>query len=261
MICRFFSLPVNLLVTLLLWGYFTLGFVLSFVVYCMFRIYQLGFGEVLFQRYFSYFFRGFFALTRFLSPRLSIEIDPKIREIRASVIVSNHQSYLDPLLLVSLFAKQKTIVKNSFFKVPVFSWIMRRTGYIPAASVGKSMALVMRQLMQMEDYLNGGGNLFVFPEGTRSRDGKLNDFNTGAFNIARKCHAPIVLLYIENTNILFKPGSFLFNTLRKNKIRVELLETFILDEKDPLDLQEIKKNVIVTLESRMNLKSNKTEVC
>ena len=57
----------------------------------------------------------------------------------------------------------------------------------------------------MGDYLSSGGNLFIFPEGTRSRDGKIGKFNDGAFKIAKRFEAPIKVLQIKNTNGLFTP--------------------------------------------------------
>ena len=75
----------------------------------------------------------------------------------------------------------------------------------------------------MGDYLSSGGNLFIFPEGTRSRDGRLGKFNDGAFKIARRFGASIKVLQIKNTNILFTPGKFLFNTCIQNTIEVRLI--------------------------------------
>jgi 1-acyl-sn-glycerol-3-phosphate acyltransferase len=60
--------------------------------------------------------------------------------------------------------------------------------------------------------LAGGGNLFIFPEGTRSLDGELHPFDKGAFRIARLCGAPIMVVSIKNTHKLYPPGAFLFNT-------------------------------------------------
>ena len=124
-------------------------------------------------------------------------------------------------MMISIFEKQKTIVKSTFFKVPVFSWLMQKSGYIPSNSEGKNLALVLRHVGEMKEYLQDGGNLFVFPEGTRSRDNKLNKFNKGAFNIANQCNAPIKVLFLKNTNKLFTPGNFFFKTWRKLDIELE----------------------------------------
>ena len=74
----------------------------------------------------------------------------------------------------------------------------------------------------MKDYLSSGGNLFIFPEGTRSINGRIGQFDKGAFRIARLCNAPIKIVLIRNTHKLFTPGKFLFNTCDENVIEVEL---------------------------------------
>jgi 1-acyl-sn-glycerol-3-phosphate acyltransferase len=78
------------------------------------------------------------------------------------------------------------------------------------------------QIKNMKDYLSSGGNLFIFPEGTRSRNGRIGQFDKGAFKIARLCHAPITVVLIRNTHKLFPPGKFLFDTSTENVIEMEL---------------------------------------
>jgi len=148
----------------------------------------------------------------FISPGLSFDISDDVRNIRSSVIVCNHVSYLDPILLISLFEKQKTIIRGSFFSVPIFGSVLKISGYIPSYTEGKLGLIMIKQITRMEEYLASGGNLFIFPEGTRSRDGKIGRFDKGAFKIAKQCGAPIRVLMIRNTNRFFRPGKFLFNT-------------------------------------------------
>jgi 1-acyl-sn-glycerol-3-phosphate acyltransferase len=123
--------------------------------------------------------------------------------------------------MISLFEKHKTIVKSSFFKVPIFNQVLEWSGYIPSTSGGKLSDLMIQRIEEMDHFLASGGNLFVFPEGTRSRDGTIGRLNKGAFKIARLCKKPIKVLFIRNTNKLFQPGKFLFNTCVSNTITVE----------------------------------------
>ncbi len=79
------------------------------------------------------------------------------------------------------------------------------------------------QIKKMKEYLAAGGNLFIFPEGHRSRTGRIGPFDSGAFKIARLCRAaPICVVRIRNTGKLFPPGKSLFNTRDGIAIEVEL---------------------------------------
>jgi 1-acyl-sn-glycerol-3-phosphate acyltransferase len=91
---------------------------------------------------------------------------------------------------------------------------------------------MINNLEAIKEHLASGGNLFVFPEGTRSRDGNLAPFNKGVFSIARYCNAPLKLIFIKDTNKLFQPGHFLFNTRNFNQIQLELIGSLEPDYKD-----------------------------
>ena len=220
---KYLQSTIDLIITLLLWGYFTLGFIVFFAPFYLAAYLFSGDLERSFQSLNHKFYRGFFRLARILIPRTNWRIHEDVRKIRSAVIVCNHISYLDPILLISLFEKHKTIVKNTFFNVPVFRQLIEASGYIPSTSDGKLADLMIQRIEEMDAYLASGGNLFIFPEGTRSRDGRIGQLNKGAFKIARRCRKPIKVLFIRNTNKLFRPGKFLFNTCSANTITVEPL--------------------------------------
>jgi len=213
------------MVTLLLWSYFTLGFIILFSPFYLAAYMFSENRENSFQRLNHHFYKGFFFLVRFFIPGQKWRISDKIGSVRSSVIVCNHLSYLDPLLLISLFKQHKTIVKSTFFSVPIFGWVLRQSGYIPSTSEGKLSELMIERIDTMDDFLVSGGNLFIFPEGTRSRDGAIGRLNKGAFKIAKLSRTPVKVLFIRNTNKLFTPGKFLFNTMVSNTITVELIDS------------------------------------
>ncbi|MBU2515170.1 1-acyl-sn-glycerol-3-phosphate acyltransferase [bacterium] len=247
---------LNFGITAVLWVYFIFGFLLGFGPFIVWSFFRNGVDETVFQRYYHLFFKGFFLLTQLLSPTINIKIDPRIRDFSSSIIICNHLSYLDPLLIISIFQKQKTIVKSTFFKVPFFSWMIKRSGYIPSSSKGKNMALVLRHLGNMKDYLKSGGVLFIFPEGTRSRNEKMNLFNKGAFSIARQCNVPINVLRIKNTNLLFRPGSYLFNTWQPIDIELEAIGRINPSDYDKKQaIPDMMKDAFEILENRLNKES------
>jgi 1-acyl-sn-glycerol-3-phosphate acyltransferase len=241
----------DLIVTLLLWGYFTLGFLIIFSPFYLAAYLFSENRENSFQRLNHQFYKGFFFLIRIFIPEQKWHIDGGIKSIRSSVIVCNHLSYLDPLLLISLYPRHKTIVKSTFFSVPIFGWMLKRSGYIPSTSEGRLSELMIDSFETMDDFLASGGNLFIFPEGTRSRDGTIGRLNKGAFKIARLCQTPIKILYIRNTNKLFTPGKFLFNTLVSNTITVEPITGIEPDyQSDKFSISELMSQVRSLLENQ-----------
>lgn len=208
--------------TIMLWTYFTVGFVVFFLFFYLAAYLFSCDRELAFQRLNSRFYRGFFRLARIIIPNHKWQIDTGISAIRSSVIVCNHLSYLDPLLLISLFERHKTIVKSRFFNIPVFGWFLKTAGYLPSTAAPPFSQMMIDQIEKMDDYLAAGGNLFIFPEGTRSRDGRLGSLNRGSFKIARLCKAPISVIRICNSDRLYTPGTFLFNTGIHNTITVTL---------------------------------------
>lgn len=239
-------------VTMICWVYFTLGFVLFFSVRFVVAYLFSPRREISFQRLTSLFCQGFFRLVRIIVPRHQWKIDEHITGITSSVIVCNHLSYLDPMLLISLLERQKTIVKTKFFKIPIFGWLLRNAGYFPADGEGKFAGMMIDQVEQMDNYLAAGGNLFVFPEGTRSRDNEISSLNRGALKIARLCRAPVLVLRLTGTEKLFAPGKFLFNTRSKNIITLTIVDRITPESWQELSLGEFENRIKQVLIMKKN---------
>ncbi|WP_020590225.1 lysophospholipid acyltransferase family protein [Desulfobacter curvatus] len=217
----------DLVITLLLWGYFIFGFLLFFSPFYLIAFVCPPIREAAVQCLNCLFYKVFFVFVRVLMPGIGWHIDPKVKGLENCIVVCNHVSYLDPLVMISLFRRHKTIVKGTFFKVPVFGWVLRAAGYIPSMPKGRMAGLMVRQTSTLASFLEKGGILFVFPEGTRNRNagaGVLR-FHSGVFKMARLCRSPINVLMIRNTDKLFRPGRFLFHTDFSGIIRVELAGT------------------------------------
>lgn len=214
---------VDLLVTLVLWTYFIFGYLVIFAPMFIGAFILARDRERTYQRLLHLFCRSFFRLMRWLMPQLVIDVAPEVRGSRSAVVVCNHLSYLDPLLMISVYERQKTIVKSEFFRVPIFGWILRSSGYIPAEAGGMQNGLMAERIERLGDFFAAGGNLFIFPEGTRSRDGRIGKLKWGAFKIADRFKAPIDVVFIEGSQHIFTPGKYLFNTCVANTIRIEWL--------------------------------------
>ena len=217
---------LDLLIPLVAWTYFTLGWVFFFAPVYLGLVLTAGDKETACQRLLHRFFRVFFKLLEAGAPGLRIQVDSEAGAIRSSVVVSNHISYLDPILFIALFPRHKTIVKSSLFRIPIFGRVLRRAGYLPAAPEAGLEETMIDGVSNLKPFLERGGNIFVFPEGTRRRQGEgIGSFNPGAFKIARRTGAPVAVLRIRNTHHLFPPGRFRFNTCVANTIRMERVGT------------------------------------
>jgi len=167
--------------------------------------------------------RGFFALLALLIPRCGLAVPQRdqLRAMRGSVVVCNHISFLDPLLLISLLRRTITIVRPDFFRVPIFGWLLRGAGFLGPDLFAQGQPWIER----VARHLRAGGNLLIFPEGTRSRDGSLAVFKKGAFYLARVLQAPVSVLRVRGTNHLFAPGRLTFDTETPDPIEVQQLAT------------------------------------
>jgi 1-acyl-sn-glycerol-3-phosphate acyltransferase len=229
-------------VTLTCWFYFTLGFVFMYGFRYLVACFSPG-REEKFQYLTHLFYKRFFRILRRLAPSHRWMIDEEIQRISSSIILCNHLSYLDPLLLISLLPRQKTIVKTVFFKVPVFGRLIRYMGYFPADSHGRYGSIMLEQVEDMDAFLSSGGNLFIFPEGTRSRTGTVQPLNRGALKIARMCRAPIRVLYLAGTEKLFEPGRFFFHTTIDNSISLQIVDQIDAATARDLSLPELEERV------------------
>jgi 1-acyl-sn-glycerol-3-phosphate acyltransferase len=223
----------DLIITLALWGYFTLGFCLIFAPFYLWVFLFAKNKQPAFQQLNSRFLKGFFALCRLLIPKQQWHIDPDVRRIRGAIVLCNHISYLDSILMVSLFARHTTIAKAQLFTIPLMGLNLHMAGYIPSSAQGRHGHILQQRLDRLPDFMAGGGNLILFPEGTRSRTGQVGPFHKGGFKIARMCQAPIKVVTIRNTNHLFPPDRFLFHTSGANTIEVKLAGTLTPDYGHP----------------------------
>ena len=220
-------------ITVILWIYYILAYLVFLSPFYLYAFCFSNQREERFQQLNFLHYRAFFAVVRALVPRMKWEIPQEVLALRSSIIVSNHLSFLDPILFISLFKKHKTIVRSDFFKVPFFGWVLKNAGYLPSASDSLFSQWALDQLGGISDFLKNGGNFFIFPEGTRSRGRGIGPFNKGAFRIAKLCRAPIKVVIIRNTEKLFPPDRFLFNTRHVGKIELSLAGTIEPDYDSP----------------------------
>jgi 1-acyl-sn-glycerol-3-phosphate acyltransferase len=228
-----------LVTTAVLWGYF-IGFFLA-GYWLVFLIAGLLLGRRGLAWGASCYSRGFFAVLGLLVPRTRLRgpIRRELRQRRGTVVVCNHISFLDPLLLLSLLPRAITVVRPDFFRVPIFGWILRGAGFLGPDLFAEGQPWVER----VARHLRAGGNLLIFPEGTRSRDGSLAPFRKGAFYLARVLAAPILVLRVRGTDHLFAPGHLVFDATVTEPLEVHQLAALSAAEADTEISHELTRRV------------------
>jgi 1-acyl-sn-glycerol-3-phosphate acyltransferase len=125
----------------------------------------------------------------------------------AHVVMSNHSSILDiPILMGAVPGSVRMVTKEELCKVPVWGKAMVKSGFIPIDRRNREKAI--GQLERAKEILLQGVNVWIAPEGTRSRDGKLGDFKKGGFYTALGLGAPIVPTWIHGASDIIPPDQF-----------------------------------------------------
>ncbi len=151
---------------------------------------------------------------------VTIEGREKIRRDEAYVMVANHLSLLDILVIFRLFSHFKWVSKVENFRVPFIGWNMSLNRYIRLKRGDRDS--VSEMMNACEKALGEGNSIMMFPEGTRSPTGQMREFKPGAFEIAVRTGRPILAIAIEGTsNALPKRG---FVLQGRHPIRISVLE-------------------------------------
>ncbi|MPZ69986.1 MAG: 1-acyl-sn-glycerol-3-phosphate acyltransferase [Actinobacteria bacterium] len=172
----------------------------------------------------------------FVNPlwRLKVIGRHKLPKDTAAIYVSNHSSLVDILVLFGLHRPFKCVSKKSNFKLPIIGLFMKLARYVELERGNRES--VERMMATCEGLLDEGVPIQIYPEGTRSPDGRLLPFKTGAFYLAKRTGAPIYPIVIRGTGeALPKKGMVLRRHIRAT---VEVLDP--LDPNDFATLEEMK---------------------
>ena len=167
--------------------------------------------------------RAFFRLVFSTLWPLRIEGAENVPKEGAAVIVCNHLSMIDPFVvgyaanrLVSFMAKQE------LFGIPFVGFWIRKIGAFPVDRSRRDPASLRTALTVLKE----GEILGMFPEGTRSTTGEMQELRTGAARLAARTRTPIIPAAVRNTNHALPPGKF----IRPARIAVRFGQPFELTE-------------------------------
>lgn len=138
--------------------------------------------------------------------RLTVSGLENIPRGRPVVFASNHASQFDiPALYLALNVQFRFLVKKELFRIPLFGTAMLKAGYIPIdRSGGRAAVLSIRKAAEK---IRSGTSVVVFPEGTRSVDGRLGPFKPGGMQLAIQAGCPIVPVAISGSYKVLPKGS------------------------------------------------------
>jgi 1-acyl-sn-glycerol-3-phosphate acyltransferase len=126
------------------------------------------------------------------------------------IIMSNHLSLYDiPLIFVSLPGRVRMIAKKELFRVPVWGQALKASGFIAIDRSNRERAI--HDLEIAKNKMAAGTIIWIAPEGTRSRTGKLMPFKKGGFRLALDTQATILPVAIKGSNQALAAGTLDFH--------------------------------------------------
>jgi 1-acyl-sn-glycerol-3-phosphate acyltransferase len=136
--------------------------------------------------------------------RVDVEGLERLASRRTYVFVANHQSIYDiPILFWSLPYQLRIMAKESLGRFPFLGWHLRRTGHMLVDRRHPDRSRIFGWASRL---MSNGLSLIVFPEGTRSRDGRVARFKGGSFLLALQAGLPIVPLSIVGSRHVMLKG-------------------------------------------------------
>lgn len=181
------------------------------------------------------------SLYSWLNPFWSVQITGKenLEKDEVYVYVCNHQSLADILVLFRMFVHFKWVSKIENFWIPIVGWNMYMNKYIRL--VRSSIKSQVKMIKDCRKTLDEGNSILIFPEGTRTKTGKLRPFKSGAFQIAIRSGRPIVPIVLNGSSDALPKAGFILRG--KHIINIRILSPITIDRYDGLDAKQLSKEV------------------
>ncbi|MBN1570996.1 MAG: 1-acyl-sn-glycerol-3-phosphate acyltransferase [Acidobacteria bacterium] len=139
--------------------------------------------------------------------RVSVEGREKIVSGQTYVFLSNHQGNFDGPVLCHVIPRDwKALIKKEMMRLPILSLVLKQVQFVPIERLNPKKA--QEGIERGVQLLKEGKSFIAFPEGTRSRDGRLGEFKKGVFIMAIKARTPIMPVTILDSNKVQRPGEY-----------------------------------------------------
>lgn len=209
--------PLTLFIILtsaIAFGYFALGSIVMTILIPLFFI--LPAPKKLKRKWFNFLISKFCKSVIYLMVNVKKSVHNPHGETfeKPAIIVANHQSFIDILVMVMLKPGIVILTKEWVWRSPLFGWVVRYAGFPTAVN----------ELDENEDYikrcLENGYSVVIFPEGTRSEDGKIKRFHKGAFYLAEKYQVDIIPILLHGLDYTIRKSGFV---LLSGEINIQIL--------------------------------------
>ncbi|HEX8185333.1 MAG TPA: lysophospholipid acyltransferase family protein [Blastocatellia bacterium] len=190
-----------------------------------------------------------------IGARIRVYGSDNVRPDRSYVYMANHSSLIDiPALFAYLPFQFRIMAKKELFYVPFMGWHLWTSGNFPVdRSDGRKTARSLRSVIAG---VRAGKSLAVFPEGTRTPDGRLQEFKPGAFKIAMRAGVPIVPVTVRGTFKLLPKTTLAPRPGRVDVIIGEPIDTAAYNEKR---LHELIERTRLAIEANLDAEYQEAE--
>lgn len=175
--------------------------------------------------------------------RIRVISKTKLDPNQSYVFVPNHQSYTDIFLIYGYLNQNiKWVQKQELRKIPIVGKACEVAGHI---YVNQSSYKSMREtIIEAQDRLSNGASIVMFPEGARTKTGKMDKFRRGAFIIAQQIKLPVVPITVNGAFDVMRRGSFLLTPGTLELVIHEPIPTENLAEEDIVELMNKSRDVV-----------------
>jgi len=236
-----------------LWSWFALGVIvivwtpIVFLVWIATTPFDKG-------RYATgYTFRRLCVLHQWLNPLWKFKTSGQLPANKRNpyVMVSNHESFVDMLLLSHLKMEMKYLSKESFLRIPLVGWMMKMSGDVSVLRGDRSSGAAA--LIVCEKWLKRKMSVMIFPEGTRSFDGEMRGFKDGAFILAIRTQTPMLPVVVHGTRSALRKSDWRMGDTKAEVRVLEIIETTGMTLNDVPALRERVRDAMIAEIAKMRL--------
>jgi 1-acyl-sn-glycerol-3-phosphate acyltransferase len=180
----------------------------------------------------------------FSGARLKVERSPGFDPTRTCFFMVNHVNVFDPFFLyaaIPQFARGWEL--ESHFKIPAYGWLMKRFGNVPVPDVRRPSDL-KRMWRLTQDAIDGGTSLIIFPEGKRTRNGHVDEFQEGGFRVAQQLGIPIVPVSLVGSYQLHRTGHWMLWPETVTVIFHDTIDTSAMKKTEVTQLRDFVRSVV-----------------